>query len=526
MLSYNKRDALEKHGKKAKAVAHNSGAYVVYYGLNWVSVVAPYPFRVTAASVTSSDSAATSTARAPTRRHQQEEADGDREESAEALVAAQLPRAAIATSATVLKKALPACETLQAPPHAPLPAQKCFVASLWCLHPSTTYTVALVAETSANREAVAAASATSSSSSSSSATQLTVRTPDFNLPLDLHEEALHLVERGALLFHPEFVNCITAQGSSRLLFYLPSNLLDARTALPFMHAFWYHGLFTLPESVPLSWTNALLFFMLPNGAERFVLDLVPAQNAENNTERKLMAASAAGLNEEAGATVQHDCGLETVSKSGLLYPWRGHSRVRRVIRSGMYTVIVRDDVAGVQASLRRAYDYHMEHNESTWLSPVFIRLMGSCCSSDRGEKANNGSPSSPQQNGAFGVRLVCVELVDEAAAEVVAGCCGMAIGSVYHDYTMYTLRQCKDSLGSFLTKLLGEALQRCGYTLWYWGFRLGYMADYEKHFGAVNMPRAEFYHRWCAARDVEPACAVEDFLRASRGMVPHTSRTL
>ncbi|KPA83326.1 hypothetical protein ABB37_02984 [Leptomonas pyrrhocoris] len=499
MLSSTNEKAVDRSNANEDIASPNQASYILYDGLNWVSFVSSHPFEVVAVSSTSA--ASNPHANRTPQRRQYGNGEAVAKESA-ALVAAQLPRVALSTSRSALRKALPASETPRIPANKELATEKCYVASLWCLQFSTSYKVTLTSQTKTPEK----------EAPNSAVTQLTFQTLDFRLPVDLREQSPHIVERGSLLFHPEFVQCIAAQGESEYLFYLPTNPLDARTALPFMHALWYHGLFTLPQPIPCGPQSTLLLLLLPNSDERYVLDL--ASPARHNTSgapvesHPLTRQRADGQTDATGAA--NDGGELPEAR---FYPWRGHSKVRRVIRAGTYTVVVRDDAAGVTGSLQRAYEYHLVQHEASWLDPAFIRLMGSCCE------------AAPSQD-TFGVRLVCVELVDEAAAEVVAGCCGMAIGSVYHDYTMYTVRRCKDSLGTFLTKLLGEALQRCGYTLWYWGLRLGYMAEYEKHFGAVAMSRNEFYARWCAARDVAPACAVETYLRSSKGMVLYTSKAV
>jgi hypothetical protein len=476
----------------------------VHYGLNWVSFVSAHPFEIVAVTAGPSMSLPIPSPKAT--QTQKSNVEVVAQESA-TLVAAQLPRCAISTSRSALQRTFPAQDAFRLPLHAQLTTGTCYVASVWCLCFSTTYTATLRR----------AEPLTEGENSAPRDTRLTFRTSDFQLPLDLRDESLHVVERGSLLWHPEFVQCITAQGENKFLFYLPTNLLDAQTALPFMHTFWYHGLFTLPQSVRLSPKDTLLFFLLPNGDGRYVLDFTCSTLVQRTTETSCSnndnGAETVSLQEDPGCV---NAPSKTNAVNGgreyALFPWRGHSKVRRVIKSGSYTVAVRGDSSGVMASLQRAYDYHLSRGRSSWIDPVFIRLMGRCC---------DAAPSTDTG----GARLVSVELIDEAAGAVVAGCCGMAIGSVYHDYTMFTLRQCKDSLGTFLTKLLGEALQRCGYALWYWGFRVEYMADYEKHFGAVNLPRDVFYRRWCAARDVAPTCAVEAFLKDGRGMVPYTSKT-
>merc|ERR1711988_2075845 len=69
---------------------------------------------------------------------------------------------------------------------------------------------------------------------------------------------------------------------------------------------------------------------------------------------------------------------------------------------------------------------------------------------------------------------------------------GLSIGAFFHDFSMCCLIKDKRSAGAILSKAIGALLTDCGVSIWYWGCKIGYMADYEKH-GAVEIPRREYY---------------------------------
>ncbi|CAM40403.1 conserved hypothetical protein [Leishmania braziliensis MHOM/BR/75/M2904] len=454
-------------------------------GLNWASFVASHPFEVkglTSALVAGGG--------------------GDRKGTGEqnALVLAQLPVASVVTSRAVLERTF--TKSMVHPLASPDVMRRVeHIATVWCLHPSSVYTATLSWSTEG------------SESVSTTTVELKVQTEDWCAPLDLRAVVLHVLDHGSLLFHPEFTRCILAQGAERFMFYLPPNPLEATTALPFMLEMWYNGLFSLPESLRLGPQHTAMFFLLANGNTRYTLDLAPESPTAPVTS----------------STHQHDTGTSEPAThreaTVPLYPWRCQSKVRRVIRSGAYAVVVHDNPAGVMECLQRAYSYHGHNKRSTWLNDVFISLMGQCSTRSMASSTDAAASQAAESDKPHSVRLLCIELVEKATGEVMAGCCGIAVGRAYHDYTMYTLRRSKESLGTFLTKLIGEALQQCGYTLWYWGFCVEYMQQYERHFGAVEMPRDVFYRRWVAARDAVPELTIATYLQSHRGMVPYYEKT-
>ncbi|GET90864.1 hypothetical protein, conserved [Leishmania tarentolae] len=450
-------------------------------GLNWAAFVASHPFEVKdLTSVLVGDESDNA------------EVPGERN----ALVQAQLPVVSVKISCVTLERVF--TESMACVSSRTEVARKVqYIATLWCLHPSSEY-LATLRWPMEGSESVSTTTAV-----------LKVQTEGWRAPLDLRAVSLHVVDRGSLVFHPEFTRCILAQGTAKFMFYVPPNPLEATTALPFMRGLWYNGLFSLPESVRIGPQHVVMFFLLPNGDTRYTLDLAPespAVSVSSSTHHQGSRALESAVSSDAEVSV---------------YPWRRQRKVRRVIRCGAYAVVVRDDTAGIMASLQRAYTYHGRSKKSTWLNDIFIHLMGQCISGDTPPSTDTSASQAACVDTTTNVRLLCIELVEKATGEVMAGCCGMAVGCAYHDYTMYTLRQCKDGLGTFLTKLIGEALQRCGYTLWYWGFCVEYMRQFERHFGAVEMPRDIFYRRWGAARDAVPVCNIDTYLRSHKGMVPY-----
>ena len=63
--------------------------------------------------------------------------------------------------------------------------------------------------------------------------------------------------------------------------------------------------------------------------------------------------------------------------------------------------------------------------------------------------------------------------------ELAAVTAGMSVGREFHDYSMLAFIRDKRNLGHVLTKSVGDLLAKCGFDLWYWGFKNGYMSQYD-----------------------------------------------
>ncbi|CAD7967975.1 unnamed protein product [Amoebophrya sp. A25] len=120
--------------------------------------------------------------------------------------------------------------------------------------------------------------------------------------------------------------------------------------------------------------------------------------------------------------------------------------------------------------------------------------------------------------------------------ELVALCAGFAVGNgAYHDYSMCTLKRDHRSLGHIASKTVGHILRVCGFQLWYWGCKIGYMSQYEEKYGGRDFPRMEFADRWSKAASEDtgteqgleqghktrqtPVERLIEALRAGRGVV-------
>lgn len=349
------------------------------------------------------------------------------------------------------------------------------VCTLWALRCATTY--CLTIDVSATEE--------------KSLQELHVRTLPFPLPLSSAEgieEPQFLLDE-ALLDREDFTDCACAQDREAMLYFPKMGRLQ--NMLPSLHGLFFNGLFTLPQNISNPYRPSWLV-QLPNSKERYALDL-----------RSPITSS---FSPPANAPVI-PTSLAPIPTAS--FPWRRNSKLRRLLKSKAYALRVEDTQQGILSVLRRAAALHRDRDGVTWLCEDLIELFGEYA-------ANHRRATHP-----FCPRLLCIQLVRAEDGEVVAGCCGFAIGSVYHDYTMFTCTRAKEGLGTALTKILGEALQRCGYALWYWGIKVDYMTQFEARYGATGMSRKAFYECWNEARCRPPLQSVDSFLRENLGMLPY-----
>ena len=91
------------------------------------------------------------------------------------------------------------------------------------------------------------------------------------------------------------------------------------------------------------------------------------------------------------------------------------------------------------------------------------------------------------------VKFLIFELWEKKTKELIAASFGYFVGSILHDYTFMTLKKDNRSVGSILTKTIADILSNCGYDIWYWGFKLDYMEEYEGKYGGKEIPRSEYW---------------------------------
>ena len=116
------------------------------------------------------------------------------------------------------------------------------------------------------------------------------------------------------------------------------------------------------------------------------------------------------------------------------------------------------------------------------------------------------------------VRHHVFELWDAETDDLLAITAGFGVGRAFHDYSMAALVRDKRSAGQVLTKTVAALLQGLGYGIWYWGFKVPYMAQYDR-FGGRNIGRDEFNERWEALTAAEPDGAIEVAIAAGAALI-------
>ena len=114
--------------------------------------------------------------------------------------------------------------------------------------------------------------------------------------------------------------------------------------------------------------------------------------------------------------------------------------------------------------------------DGTWINNPFIDLVDECHRSESDDDI---------------LKFMTFELWERETKEIVAASFGYLIGSILCDFTFMTLKRDHRSCGSILTKVIGDVLESTGYDLWYCGFRLEYMTEYDKY-GGKEISRREF----------------------------------
>lgn len=164
--------------------------------------------------------------------------------------------------------------------------------------------------------------------------------------------------------------------------------------------------------------------------------------------------------------------------------WLGGKKVKR--HKNDFTLTVNGDY---RETFRRCGAEHSDRGQGTWITPELIDALDKCRRED-GE-----------------LKVFSIELWEKSTGELAAAIMALSVGDIFHDYTMATLKRDKRSVGAILSKVVGHLLVECGYTLWYWGFKNPYMAEYDNHYGGFLMDsQKDFWPRWKAALRMSPAC--------------------
>ncbi|CAK9106178.1 unnamed protein product, partial [Durusdinium trenchii] len=169
-------------------------------------------------------------------------------------------------------------------------------------------------------------------------------------------------------------------------------------------------------------------------------------------------------------------------------PWLRSKKVRR--HKGDFRLTVNADY---QQTFKHCERVHVETHRSTWITPDLIRSLDQC----RQDNAD--------------LKVYSIELWEKSTGQLAAAIMALSIGDVFHDYTMATMIRDSRSAGAVLTKVVGQLLTEAGYTLWYWGYKNPYMAEYDGQYGGLLMNNEkDFWPRWRRAMDLASTPATPD----------------
>jgi Leu/Phe-tRNA-protein transferase len=281
------------------------------------------------------------------------------------------------------------------------------------------------------------------------------------------------------LLTDEHFHLLTEEEMTRALVLHPSDWMTCliewkqkRNVQSLISRMYYEGLFTISSP------RHDFLLSIPNGNPRYGIDFEkcsPGCWTHSKKVRKLLQGKRLRKSEDE----------ETVARNNS--------------SDCPYRVVVNRNF---EDTMKRALDYHTAKG-GTWMTESLIKAMSLMSA----------------VGSSHGVRLCAVELWNADSNELLAGCLGFALGSVYHDFTMFTCVRCDASYGALVTKVLAAALHDCGYRLWYWGFRVEYMSAFEGRYGACNWSREQFYDLWTTYRSELPIWHVMEYLNQGRGLL-------
>lgn len=164
--------------------------------------------------------------------------------------------------------------------------------------------------------------------------------------------------------------------------------------------------------------------------------------------------------------------------------WLKSKKVKR--HKNDFTISINKDFAG---TFRRCERLHSSRGQGNWITDELVEALDRC-RREAGE-----------------IKVFAVEMWEKSSGELAAAIMSFSVGDIFHDYSMATLKRDSRSPGAILSKVLGHLLCQAGYSLWYWGFKNSYMADYDEVYGGVQLANREFWPRWKAAREAATAGA-------------------
>lgn len=159
-------------------------------------------------------------------------------------------------------------------------------------------------------------------------------------------------------------------------------------------------------------------------------------------------------------------------------PWLKSKKVRRNKSHFCLTVN-----AQYERTFNACEQTHTMNGRGTWITPDLVAALNRC-REEEGE-----------------LKVYSIELWEKSSGKLAAAIMALSLGDIFHDYTTATFIRDDRSAGAVLTKVVGHLLTECGFTLWYWGFKNPYMAEYDGHYGGLLMDnKTQFWPRWKQAR--------------------------
>eukprot|EP00299_Pterocystis_sp_00344_P015403 c7688_g1_i3.p1 GENE.c7688_g1_i3~~c7688_g1_i3.p1 ORF type:complete len:361 (+),score=76.02 c7688_g1_i3:50-1132(+) len=175
--------------------------------------------------------------------------------------------------------------------------------------------------------------------------------------------------------------------------------------------------------------------------------------------------------------------------------WSRSKKVRRH-KNEFYLTVSHD----FETALRVTAQGHGT-TKGTWLTPEFIELLVQM----------HKDPNAHVRHHSF-------ELRERSTHKLAAVTVGFSLGSAYHDYSTYTIIRDSRSCGNILSKVVGDTLTKCGYTIWYWGIKANYMKEYDEC-GGVELNRDKFWNVWSAATQVPSPRNIVQFVENGEALI-------
>mmetsp|Transcript_18860 Transcript_18860/g.52271 ORF Transcript_18860/g.52271 Transcript_18860/m.52271 type:complete len:401 (+) Transcript_18860:128-1330(+) len=163
--------------------------------------------------------------------------------------------------------------------------------------------------------------------------------------------------------------------------------------------------------------------------------------------------------------------------------WLRGKKVKR--HKNDFILTVNKDYPG---TFMRCRKLHEDEDRGCWITKDLVEALDSCRREDNE------------------LKVYSIELWEKSTGNLAAAIMSFSVGDIFHDYTTACMLRDERSPGAILSKVTGHLLRECGYTLWYWGFKNPYMAEYDERYGGISLDNQAFWPRWRVAREKVGTC--------------------